>query len=92
MPLGSGSIFRTPPNFFIVHNMNDSGIQRDLEAIIGAANRVILGKEHVIRLALACLFARGHLLIEDLPGVGPATAEKLREGGYNDLMALARRR
>ena len=53
--------------------MNDSGIQRDLEAIIGAANRVILGKEHVIRLALACLFARGHLLIEDLPGVGKTT-------------------
>ncbi len=34
---------------------------------------IILGKEHAIRLALACLFARGHLLIEDLPGVGKTT-------------------
>ncbi len=34
---------------------------------------VILGKERQIRLALACLLARGHLLIEDLPGVGKTT-------------------
>ena len=27
--------------------------------------------------------------IEDLPGVGPATAEKLRAGGYSDMMSLA---
>jgi MoxR-like ATPase len=32
-----------------------------------------LGKEHQVRLALACLLARGHLLIEDLPGVGKTT-------------------
>jgi len=36
-------------------------------------NRVILGKERQIRLCLACLLARGHLLIEDLPGVGKTT-------------------
>lgn len=41
--------------------------------LIAAANRVILGKETQIRLALACLLARGHLLIEDLPGVGKTT-------------------
>jgi MoxR-like ATPase len=34
---------------------------------------VILGKPRQIRLALACLLARGHLLIEDLPGVGKTT-------------------
>lgn len=34
---------------------------------------VILGKDEQIRLALACLVARGHLLIEDLPGVGKTT-------------------
>jgi len=34
---------------------------------------VILGKPEAIRLALACLLARGHLLIEDLPGVGKTT-------------------
>lgn len=41
--------------------------------LIGAANQIILGKEEQIRLALACLLARGHLLIEDLPGVGKTT-------------------
>ncbi len=33
-------------------------------------NGVVLGKHHAVNLALACLFARGHLLIEDLPGMG----------------------
>jgi len=41
--------------------------------VIDAANQVILGKDTQIRLALACLLARGHLLIEDLPGVGKTT-------------------
>ena len=41
--------------------------------VIAAANRIILGKDTQIRLALACLLARGHLLIEDLPGVGKTT-------------------
>jgi MoxR-like ATPase len=45
----------------------------ELEKVTEAAGRVILGKERVIRLALACLLARGHLLIEDLPGVGKTT-------------------
>ncbi len=36
-------------------------------------NGVVLGKDHQIRLALACLLARGHLLIEDVPGVGKTT-------------------
>ena len=34
---------------------------------------VILGKSHQVRLALACILARGHLLIEDQPGVGKTT-------------------
>jgi MoxR-like ATPase len=38
-----------------------------------AAGRIILGKERQLRLALACLLARGHLLIEDIPGVGKTT-------------------
>ena len=41
-----------------------------LDQIVSQAGRIILGKEQAIRLALACLLARGHLLIEDLPGVG----------------------
>src|SRR5271169_1520067 len=41
--------------------------------IIDAASQIILGKEAQIRMALACLLARGHLLIEDVPGVGKTT-------------------
>ena len=44
-----------------------------LAAVLSAAAGIILGKERQIRLALACLLARGHLLIEDLPGVGKTT-------------------
>jgi MoxR-like ATPase len=40
---------------------------------IEAIAEVVLGKERQIRLAVACLLARGHLLIEDLPGVGKTT-------------------
>ncbi len=41
--------------------------------IVSATSQVILGKEHQIRLSLACILARGHLLIEDLPGMGKTT-------------------
>jgi MoxR-like ATPase len=44
-----------------------------LNALVAAISQVLLGKEHQVRLALACLLARGHLLIEDLPGVGKTT-------------------
>jgi MoxR-like ATPase len=47
--------------------------QTQLRAILNNINDVILGKQHAIRLALTCLLARGHLLIEDLPGVGKTT-------------------
>ncbi|TVP90379.1 MAG: AAA family ATPase [Thioalkalivibrio sp.] len=36
-------------------------------------NRVLLGKPEAVRLALVCLLANGHLLIEDRPGVGKTT-------------------
>jgi MoxR-like ATPase len=41
--------------------------------VIAAASQIILGKEGQVRLSLACMLARGHLLIEDLPGVGKTT-------------------
>jgi MoxR-like ATPase len=44
-----------------------------IDATIEQLNRVILGKERHMRLCLACLLARGHLLIEDIPGVGKTT-------------------
>ncbi|MFT7222984.1 MAG: MoxR-like ATPase, partial [Cellvibrionaceae bacterium] len=36
-------------------------------------NGILLGKENQVKLALACFLARGHLLIEDLPGMGKTT-------------------
>ncbi len=44
-------------------------ISRALDQI----NRIVLGKDTQVRLCLACLLARGHLLIEDVPGVGKTT-------------------
>jgi MoxR-like ATPase len=44
-----------------------------LDNIVRQVNQVILGKEHQIRLVLTCLLARGHVLIEDIPGVGKTT-------------------
>src|SRR5256885_13858348 len=44
-----------------------------IQGVVQQAGKIILGKERQIRLALACLLASGHLLIEDLPGVGKTT-------------------
>ncbi|THF65751.1 AAA family ATPase [Pseudothauera nasutitermitis] len=46
---------------------------RHATRLLEAAAQIILGKEHELRLALACMVARGHLLIEDVPGVGKTT-------------------
>ncbi len=44
-----------------------------VHAALEQLDSVILGKSAQVRLALACLLAKGHLLIEDLPGVGKTT-------------------
>jgi MoxR-like ATPase len=44
-----------------------------LPAALAALDTIILGKGRALRLALSCLIARGHLLIEDVPGVGKTT-------------------
>jgi MoxR-like ATPase len=44
-----------------------------IDACLHQLNQIILGKEHTIKLALTCMLARGHLLIEDLPGMGKTT-------------------
>ena len=44
-----------------------------LDAIITSISSVLIGKEQEVRIALTCLLARGHLLIEDLPGLGKTT-------------------
>ncbi len=41
--------------------------------MLDALERIIIGKSRQLQLSLACLLARGHLLIEDLPGVGKTT-------------------
>jgi MoxR-like ATPase len=48
-------------------------MSKQIEKVVGQVGGIILGKELQIRLALACLLARGHLLIEDIPGVGKTT-------------------
>lgn len=61
---------------FLIMNTSASGStvwQHWIEQIESAAGRVILGKSREIRLMLICLLARGHLLIEDIPGVGKTT-------------------
>ena len=44
-----------------------------LQQAIATLETIILGKPLQLRLAVACLLARGHLLIEDVPGVGKTT-------------------
>tara|TARA_E500000331_G_scaffold352377_1_gene400846 strand:+ start:1610 stop:1996 length:387 start_codon:yes stop_codon:yes gene_type:complete len=48
-------------------------MQDAINETISEIGSVLLGKEEPIRLALACLFSGGHLLIEDLPGMGKTT-------------------
>jgi MoxR-like ATPase len=48
-------------------------LQIEINAAISAIEKIILGKPVQIRLAVCCLLARGHCLIEDLPGVGKTT-------------------
>lgn len=58
-----------------------SAIHSPVQPLIAAIGQVLLGKEHQVKLALACLLARGHLLLEDLPGTGKTTlAEALARG------------
>lgn len=52
-----------------------------LPRLVEAIAQVLLGKQEQVRLALACLLAGGHLLIEDRPGMGKSTlAETLARG------------
>ncbi len=50
-----------------------AAIQSLIQASLSELNRLILGKETALGLALSCLFADGHLLVEDLPGMGKTT-------------------
>lgn len=43
------------------------------DATVAQLNSILLGKDHQVRLSLCALLARGHLLIEDIPGMGKTT-------------------
>lgn len=51
----------------------DSGDSAALHRAVQTLESIILGKSAQVRLCVACLLARGHLLIEDVPGVGKTT-------------------
>ncbi|SEL51677.1 AAA family ATPase [Halomonas daqiaonensis] len=53
--------------------MNRAERLPDLASVLAALEGVVLGKSREVRLSLCCLLARGHLLIEDLPGLGKTT-------------------
>ena len=57
----------------VANNRTDSG---PIDEIRTALNHALLGKAAVVEHVLACLLARGHLLIEDLPGLGKTTLAK----------------
>jgi MoxR-like ATPase len=51
-----------------------------LAAVLEQLGRIVVGKDTPLKLALACLLARGHLLIEDIPGVGKSTLAQALAG------------
>jgi MoxR-like ATPase len=48
-------------------------IHSPLANVLARAGEIILGKDQQIKMAMCCILARGHLLIEDVPGVGKTT-------------------
>lgn len=48
-------------------------LRESIQSIVDEVSRVLLGKDDKIKLALACILSDGHLLIEDLPGMGKTT-------------------
>ncbi|MCW8908929.1 MAG: AAA family ATPase, partial [Sedimenticola sp.] len=48
-------------------------MKSQLDKVVEQAGTIIVGKEQTLRLAVTCLLAGGHLLVEDLPGVGKTT-------------------
>ncbi len=60
------------------HNSVPVDIPPDIfENILDTASRYVLGKRPQLRLALCCILAEGHLLVEDIPGIGKTTLAKM---------------
>lgn len=54
-------------------SVEHDAIKEEVDGVVQQVCRVILGKREAVRLSIACLLADGHLLIEDLPGLGKTT-------------------
>jgi MoxR-like ATPase len=64
-------------------NLRTGGDSRRLDQLRLSIAQVVKGKEDVIQLALTTLLARGHLLIEDVPGVGKTTLAQALARSFN---------
>ena len=53
--------------------LEKQSVHSPLSLVLQRAGEIILGKDQQIRMAMCCILARGHLLIEDVPGVGKTT-------------------
>lgn len=60
----------------IPNQLSAADIGRLLDGLRGQLNRVLLGKADVVENLLACVLARGHVLFDDLPGLGKTTLAK----------------
>lgn len=56
-----------------MNHLGQASLLQQVHAAEQQLNTIILGKTPILRLALSCILARGHLLIEDVPGVGKTT-------------------
>lgn len=54
-------------------NLDNQLLQQRLQAMLVSINEIVLDKPAVVKLAVACLLANGHLLLQDLPGMGKTT-------------------
>lgn len=57
-------------------SLKKSTIASPLQSVLDTLDSTILGKPEQVRLSLACVLAQGHLLVEDVPGVGKTTLVK----------------
>ncbi|MDA7950928.1 MAG: MoxR family ATPase [Pirellulaceae bacterium] len=64
-------------NHTSTNQMNDITPVEAIKSLRAILNEAIRGKQEVMELVLACLLARGHLLLEDLPGLGKTTLAKV---------------
>lgn len=57
----------------MIGNLDNQPLQQRLQAMLVSINDIVLDKPAVVKLAVACLLANGHLLLQDLPGMGKTT-------------------